>query len=286
MLLAMVDDLRVILVKLADRLHNMQTLDHHPDAKKRERIALETLNVYAPIADRLGIFKMKESLENECFRILYPSDYERITSELLGLREEQDFFITTARHLIETIIPPEIHISMISHRVKSPYSIYRKLQRKDYSYQNVADLYDLFAIRIVTDTVPHCYETLGIIHNAWSPIPKRFKDYIALPKENGYQSLHTTVIGIFPELRTQPTEIQIRTDAMHLHAELGVAAHFEYSEKGESTTSNESYWVTTIQNILKNMDEGGSFMNEMKMNVFSDQIFVFTPTGDVITLPR
>lgn len=286
MLLAMVDDLRVILVKLADRLHNMQTLEHHQDTKKRDRIALETLNIYAPIADRLGIFKMKELLENECFRILYPHEYEKITNELLALREEQDFFINTARHLIETIIPPEIHVSMISHRVKSPYSIFRKLQRKDYSYQNVADLYDLFAIRIVTDTVPHCYETLGIIHNAWSPIPKRFKDYIALPKENGYQSLHTTVIGIFPELRTQPTEIQIRTEEMHLHAELWVAAHFEYSEKGKSTPSNESYWVTTIQSIIKSMDEWGSFMNEMKMNVFSDQIFVFTPTWDVITLPR
>ena len=220
MLLAMVDDLRVIVVKLADRMHNMQTLDYHGDPKNRERIALETLNIYAPIADRLGIFHMKESLENECFRILHPEEYATITKELLELREEQDFFVNTATSVIRTIIPSNIPITAISHRVKSPYSIYRKLHRKDYSYQNVADLYDLFAIRIITDNVPHCYELLGIVHNAWSPIPKRFKDYIALPKENGYQSLHTTVVGIFPELRSQPTEIQIRTEAMHQHAEL------------------------------------------------------------------
>lgn len=220
MLLAMVDDLRVIVVKLADRMHNMQTLSYHADPKKRERIALETLNIYAPIADRLGIFHMKEGLENECFRVLHPEEYTMITKELLELREEQDFFVNTATSIIRTIIPPNISITAISHRVKSPYSIYRKLHRKDYSYQNVADLYDLFAIRIITDNVPHCYELLGIVHNAWSPIPKRFKDYIALPKENGYQSLHTTVVGIFPELRSQPTEIQIRTEAMHQHAEL------------------------------------------------------------------
>lgn len=220
MLLAMVDDLRVILVKLADRLHNMQTLDSHPDSKKRERIALETLNIYAPIADRLGIFHMKEALENECFRVLYPDDYGAITRDLLNLREEQDFFVNTATKLIHTITPANIPVTLISHRVKSPYSIYKKLQRKDYSYQSVSDLYDLFALRIITDSVPHCYELLGVIHNAWSPIPKRFKDYIALPKENGYQSLHTTVIGIFPEVRSQPTEIQIRTESMHQHAEL------------------------------------------------------------------
>lgn len=286
MLIAMVDDLRVIIVKLADRLHNMQTLDHHPDPAKRERIALETLNVYAPIADRLGIFEFKEALETECFRILYPIEHARITTELAGLTEEQDFFLTKARELIRSVIAPDVPIIDISYRIKSPYSIYKKLQRKEYSYTHTRDLYDLFAIRIITDDIRHCYEILGVLHNVFVPMPKRFKDYIALPKENGYQSLHTTVVGLFPEVRSQPTEIQIRTREMHRQAEVWVAAHFEYSESGKSKQSKDSYWVKTIKNIVDTEKDGGDFMSEMKVNVFSDQIFVFTPKADIITLPK
>lgn len=247
MLMAMVSDLRVILVKLADRLHNMKTLDHHPDPAKRERIALETLNIYAPIADRLGIFEFREALETECFRILYPEEYIRITTELASLREEQDFFIHKAREVIRGVISESVPILDISYRIKAPYSIYRKLSRKDYSYTHTGDLYDLFAVRIITDDVRHCYEILGVLHNVFVPMPKRFKDYIALPKENGYQSLHTTVVGLFPDLRSQPTEIQIRTPDMHIQAEVGVAAHFEYSETGASKKSKDSYWVQTIK---------------------------------------
>jgi GTP diphosphokinase / guanosine-3',5'-bis(diphosphate) 3'-diphosphatase len=246
MLIAMVDDLRVIIVKLADRLHNMQTLDHHPDPKKRERIALETLNIYAPIADRLGIFEFKEALETQCFRILYPEEYTRISMELAELREEQDFFLHKAKEIIHSVIH-DVPILDISYRIKSPYSIYRKLSRKDYSYTHTRDIYDLFAIRILTDDVRHCYEILGILHNIFIPMPKRFKDYIALPKENGYQSLHTTVVGLFPDVRSQPTEIQIRTQDMHRQAEIGVAAHFEYSESGKSKKSKDSYWVKMIK---------------------------------------
>jgi len=220
MLVAMVDDLRVIIVKLADRLHNMQTLEFHPDPKKRERIALETLNIYAPIADRLGIFDFKEMLETECFKNLYREDYEKIQKELEELREEQVFFINKAKSLIREVITDDIPIVDVSYRIKSPYSIYRKLKRKEYSYSHTRDLYDLFAIRIITDSVPHCYEILGILHNRFVPMPKRFKDYIALPKENGYQSLHTTVVGLFPEVRSQPTEVQIRTPSMHKQAEI------------------------------------------------------------------
>ena len=286
MFVAMVEDLRVIIVKLADRLHNMQTLDYHPDSKKRERIALETLNIYAPIADRLGIFHMKEMLETECFRILHPEAYVTITGELEDLREEQEFFLAKAKTVIREMIPENVPIRDISYRIKAPYSIYKKLSRKEYSYSHPRDLYDLFAIRIITDNIPRCYEILGVLHNVFVPMPKRFKDYIALPKENGYQSLHTTVVGLFPEVRSQPTEIQIRTPEMHIQAEIWVAAHFEYSETGASTKSQDSYWVKTIKGIVENAIEGKEFMSEMSVNVFSDQIFVFTPKGDIITLPK
>lgn len=286
MLIAMVDDLRVIIVKLADRLHNMRTLDFHPDPEKRKRIALETLNIYAPIADRLGIFSIKEQLETECFRILYPEDYTYIMGELSILRDEQKFFLSQVNDMIREIIDPKIPILDISYRIKSPYSIYKKLQRKGIEYNSVGDLYDLFAVRIITDNVRHCYEILGILHNVFTPMPKRFKDYIALPKENGYQSLHTTVVWLFPDLRSQPTEVQIRTESMHKQAEVWVAAHFAYSESGKSKISNESYWVSTIKEIVDENKENGDFMTDMRVNVFSDQIFVFTPHGDVVTLPK
>ncbi len=286
MFVAMVEDLRVIIVKLADRLHNMMTLDHHPDPKKRNRIALETLNIYAPIADRLGIFHMKEMLETECFRILNPIEYLEITKELEELREEQEYFLAKAKTVIREMIPESVPIRDISYRIKAPYSIYKKLSRKEYSYSHARDLYDLFAIRIITDSIPRCYEILGVLHNVFVPMPKRFKDYIALPKENGYQSLHTTVVWLFPEVRSQPTEIQIRTPEMHIQAEIWVAAHFEYSENGKSTKSKDSYWVKTIKWIVENAIEGKEFMNQMSVNVFSDQIFVFTPKGDIITLPK
>ncbi len=243
----MVEDLRVILVKFADRLHNMQTLHFHPKPEKRERIALETLNIYAPIADRLGVFYFKEALENECFRVLHPNEYEYITNELAKLETEQKIFLSETRNAIREILGNSLPVIDISHRVKSPYSIFKKISRKSIEYGDVHDLYDLFAVRIITDNVRHCYEALGILHNAFIPMPKRFKDYIALPKENGYQSLHTTVVGLFPELRSQPTEIQIRTQAMHEQAEHGVAAHFTYSETGKSGISKDSYWVETIK---------------------------------------
>lgn len=286
MFIAMVDDLRVIIVKLADRLHNMQTLVYHPDARKRERIALETLNIYAPIADRLGIFDFKESLETECFKNLHPEEYRDIQKELDELKEEQEYFLKKAQSVIREVIATHVPIIDISYRIKSPFSIYKKLSRKEYAYTHARDLYDLFAVRIITDNIPHCYEILGVLHNIFVPMPKRFKDYIALPKENGYQSLHTTVVGLFPEVRSQPTEIQIRTPEMHTQAEIWVAAHFEYSESGKSKSSKDSYWVKTIKSIVDETKWGIEFMSEMNMNVFSDQIFVFTPKGDIITLPK
>lgn len=284
MFFCMVDDIRIIFVKLADRLHNMRTLSHHPDPKKREKIALETLNIYAPIADRLGLFDFKSELETECFKTLHPIEAHQIIQELNELKESQDVFITQVESMIREIIWVHIPIYSISYRVKSPYSIFKKLDRKD--IWHVRDLYDLFAVRIITDNVRHCYEILGDLHSKWKPLPKRFKDYIALPKENGYQSLHTTVVWLISSNRTQPTEIQIRTREMHEHAEIWVAAHFEYSEKGGSVIANDVVWVREIKNILERWEDNAAFFNEMKTQVFDDQIFVFTPKGKVITLPR
>ena len=284
MFFCMVDDIRIIFVKLADRLHNMRTLSHHPDPKKREKIALETLNIYAPIADRLGLFDLKSELETECFKTLHPVEAHQIIEELDELKESQDIFIAQVESMIREIIWAHIPIYSISYRVKSPYSIFKKLDRKDIGH--VRDLYDLFAVRIITDNVRHCYEILGDLHSKWKPLPKRFKDYIALPKENGYQSLHTTVVWLISSNRTQPTEIQIRTREMHEHAEIWVAAHFEYSEKGGSVIANDVVWVREIKNILERWEDNTAFFNEMKTQVFDDQIFVFTPKGKVITLPR
>ena len=192
MFIAMSEDLRLILVKFADRIHNMRTLEFHPDIETRKRIALETLNIYVSIADRLGIFDFKELLETECFRVLYPVDYRNITDQLQEMKKEQDLFMKKATELLKSIFPDTIHIYEISSRIKSPFSIYKKMQRKGYEY--VHEIYDLFALRIITENIPNCYELLGLVHNKYTPVPKRFKDYIALPKPNGYQSLHTTVL--------------------------------------------------------------------------------------------
>ncbi len=283
MFIAMSEDLRLILVKFADRIHNMRTLEFHPDPEKRKRIALETLNIYVPIADRLGIFDFKEILETECFRVLYPEDFKRITDELSEMKVEQDLFLAKATEHLSILCPNSIHIYEISARIKSPYSIYKKMKRKGYEY--VVEIYDLFALRIITETIANCYELLGLVHNQYMPSPKRFKDYIALPKPNGYQSLHTTVLGLLPEFRRLPTEIQIRTLSMHHQAEMWVAAHFDYKENGSSTISRDIFWVQELKSLIDKIEDG-DFMGEMKTNVFDDRIFLFTPKGAVINLPK
>lgn len=286
MFIAISEDIRVVFVKLADRIHNMKTIDWHQKESTKERIAIETLNIYAPIADRLGIYDFKEILENLCFRYLYPKEYNEIKAELDLLKEEQKIFISKAKDIIYNTIPAHIPLIDVSYRIKSAYSIFKKTQRKD--YEKAKDLYDLFAIRIITDNIPHCYEILWEIHNKWSPISKRFKDYIAIPKENWYQSLHTTVLGVLSELRTQPTEIQIRTIDMHVQAEIWIAAHFEYSETGKSAISKDTYWVSEIKRIVDQSKEkeDTEFMSSMKLWLFDDRIFVFSPKWDVINLPK
>ncbi len=213
-------------------------------------------------------------LETECFRILYPEDFFKINKELDELSHDQEYFLEKVQYLLKELIQKHIPVYEISSRIKSPYSIYKKMQRK--GYEKVSDLYDLFALRIITESVPNCYELLGLIHSMYTPIPKRFKDYIALPKPNGYQSLHTTVIGMLNEYRRLPTEIQIRTLAMHRQAEIGVAAHFEYAESGKSHFAKDIDWVQELKSLLENTNDG-ELLGEMKTNVFEDRIFVFTP---------
>lgn len=289
MFIAISQDIRVVFVKLADRIHNMRTLEFHNDPKKIESISNETLNIFAPIADRLGIFDFKETLETLCFKNLYPEEYKKIQDELDSLKEEQRVFVARVKDIIYETVPDHVPIIDVSYRIKSPFSIYKKMQRK--GYEKVKDLYDLFAIRIITDNIPHCYEILWEIHNRWSPIPKRFKDYIALPKENWYQSLHTTVIWVLKEMWsavTHPAEIQIRTKDMHVQAEIWVAAHFQYSETGQSTVAKDMYWVSEIKKIVDQSkeQEDTEFMSTMKLGIFDDRIFVFSPKWDIINLPR
>lgn len=218
MFIAMADDLRVIFIKLADRLHNMETLIHHPKPDKRERIALETLNIYVPIAARLGLYNMKSSLEEECFKILHPKEHETLVHDLKELSDARAEFQNSAILEMHKLLEALDIAHNVDFRIKSPYSIYKKMQRK--GFEHPRDLYDIYGMRIVVPSVADCYRVLGEIHSMWHTLPYRFKDYIALPKPNGYQSLHTTIVGFLKNFTTQPTEIQIRTGDMHRRAEI------------------------------------------------------------------
>lgn len=281
MFVAMSEDIRVIFVKLSDRLHNMKTLKYHPKKEKQERIALETLNIYAPIADRLGLHKFKNMLDEECFKILFPNDYRQIKRELIDSDETMNSFQKNARVEIEKILKDTGIEYQVDFRVKSIYSIYKKLKRKNLS--KVSDLYDLYGIKILVKDVSDCYKTLWLVHSVWTPLPKRFKDYIALPKPNGYQSLHTTVVGLLKHHRQLPTEIQIKTFDMELRSSIWVAAHFEYKEKG-SKIAQDIDWVKQLKDLTENLGNN-EFMDSLKIDLFKDRIFVLTPRGDNINLP-
>ncbi|MDD3646194.1 MAG: RelA/SpoT family protein [Candidatus Gracilibacteria bacterium] len=282
MFVAMAEDLRVIFIKLSDRLHNMQTLRFHPSPEKRERIALETLNIYIPIADRLGLFQLKNALEEECFRNLEPDDYKKLSKELREMRESMESFSHSAEKEIKKVLEEGgINKYEVDYRIKSIYSIYKKMQKK--GLDSAKSLYDLFGIRIMVKNETQCYKVLGLIHKKWTPLPNRFKDYIALPKPNGYKSLHTTVIGLLKDFRKQPTEIQIKTFKMKEAADIGVAAHFEYKERG-SKVAEDIYWVKELKELTESL-ENNDFIDSLKIDVFKDRIFVFTPKGDLINLP-
>ncbi len=282
MFVAMAEDLRVVFIKLADRMHNMKTLKFHPKPEKRERIALETLNIYAPIADRLGLYHIKNSLEEECFKILEIDDYEKITRELSELKDSMDIFSKHAEKEIKKLLDKNwITDYEVDYRIKSVYSIYKKMQKKN--LDSIKWLYDLFWIRIIVNDETSCYKVLWLIHKLWTPLPKRFKDYIALPKPNGYKSLHTTVIWLLRDYRKQPTEIQIKTYEMKEFSDIWVAAHFEYKERW-SKVAQDIDWVKELKDLTWEL-ENNDFVNSLKIDVFKDRIFVFTPKWELVNLP-
>jgi len=282
MFVAMAEDLRVIFIKIADRLHNMETLKHHPKPEKRERIALETLNIYSPIADRLGLYGLKHALDEECFKILHPKEYDTIIAQLEDFSESRIAFKKNAKREIDALLKESWIKYKIDFRVKAVYSIFLKMQRKNYDH--IRDIYDIYGIRIIVKDVAECYRVLGMVHNKWTPIPKQIKDYIALPKPNGYQSLHTTVIWLIKQYRKLPAEIQIKTKKMKKYSELGMAAHFEYKEKG-SKIATDIDWVRELKELTDNVGNS-DFISSLKIDVFKDRIFVITPTGDTRNLPR
>lgn len=279
MLLSMVRDVRVIIIKFADRLHNMRTLEHVP-AKKRKLIALETRDVYAPLAHRFGIAKIKWELEDLVLKHLDEESYEMLNRKINQRRDQRERYI---RH-ITTPIKRELKKAkikaMVAGRAKHFFSIYNKMQTRNKPFE---EIYDLLAIRIIVDKIEECYYTLGIVHNLYMPIYDRFKDYIAMPKINGYQSLHTTVVG--PEGKM--VEIQIRTHLMHRTAEIGIAAHWIYKEgkKGDSELERHMIWLKQLVDQQMQEEDPADFMEQLKIDLFQDEVFVFSPKGDLYKLP-
>ncbi|WP_294185043.1 bifunctional (p)ppGpp synthetase/guanosine-3',5'-bis(diphosphate) 3'-pyrophosphohydrolase [uncultured Clostridium sp.] len=279
MLLAMADDIRVILIKLADRLHNMRTLKYLPVEKQREK-AKETFDIYAPLAHRLGMSKIKWELEDLAFRYINQNEYYFIVRKIAEKRVEREKYIQQIIKQLKENLKKSGIDAEIEGRPKHFYSIYRKMVKKN---KTIDQIFDLTAVRIIVDTVKDCYASLGIVHTIYKPIPGRFKDYIAMPKPNMYQSLHTTVIG--PQ--GKPFEIQIRTFEMHKTAEYGIAAHWKYKEgvETEDDIDKKLTWLREMLEWQKETSDAEEFMERFKIDLFSDEVFVFTPKGKVINLP-
>jgi guanosine-3',5'-bis(diphosphate) 3'-pyrophosphohydrolase len=280
MLIAMSKDIRIILIKLADRLHNIRTLEYMKE-DSRLRIARETLEIYAPLAHRLGIYWMKEELEDRAFRVLHPEVYAQIEERIAGTKKEREKYIGDVKsRLLSELQSRGLHCE-VTGRLKEAYSLYKKMQQQNLSIEQI---YDLIAFRVIVDgTTTTCYETLGIVHGLWKPVQGRFKDYIAMPKPNGYQSIHTTVIGPFGERM----EVQIRTQEMHRVAELGIAAHWKYKGDGSTRPSDEQKfaWLRQLLEWQQQLKDPNEFLETVRVDLFSDEVYVFTPKGDVQALP-
>jgi len=280
MLLAMVEDIRVIMVKLADRIHNMRTLGY-VNPERRERIARETIEIYAPIAHRLGMGKIRGELEDLAFQHLEPDAYQEILAAIENRRHTNEEFLNEIRQTVEAECRREGIPARIEARVKRPYSVFQKLRAQKITVDQV---YDLIALRIITDSVKNCYAALGVIHNQWRPIPGRIKDFIAIPRPNLYQSLHTSVVGP----HGQTFEVQIRTEEMHRIAEEGIAAHWKYKEgrKGPAADDQRIAWLRHLVEWQRDMQDPGEFMSTLKVDLYPEEVYAFTPRGKVLVLPR
>ncbi len=280
MLLAMVTDIRVVIVKLADRLHNMRTLASLP-REKQERIAQETIEIYAPIAHRLGMGKIRGELEDLSFRYIEPEAWADLEREIESRRAQNEEFLATIKRDVELNLARESIPARVDGRVKRAWSVYQKLKRQKIGLDQV---YDLLALRIITDSVKNCYAALGVIHNEWHPIPGRIKDFIAIPRPNLYQSLHTSVMGP----GGIAFEVQIRTDEMHRIAEEGIAAHWKYKEgrKGPTLDDNRVTWLRQLVEWQREIRDPGEFMSTLKVDLYPEEVYAFTPKGKVIVLPR
>ncbi len=285
MILAMANDLRVVLVKLADRLHNMRTLEFQLE-HKRQRIARETLEIYAPLASRLGIDWLKRELEDLSFMYLYPEEYRKLKEEVQRVVAARQDFIDEVIKILKEALAKEGITGRVLGRRKHLYSIFRKLERQNLGIDQLYLIYDIIGLRVIVKEVRECYEVLGLIHSLWRPIPGRFKDYISLPKPNMYQSLHTTVIG--PGGRQM--EIQIRTEEMDRIANEGIAAHWLYKEQkiisADSAKSHQFEWLKRLVELQKELQNPRDFIESLRMDLFPDEVYVFTPGGDIKVLPR
>jgi GTP pyrophosphokinase len=279
-LLAMARDVRVVLIKLADRLHNMRTLSHLSQEKQKE-IAKETLEIYAPLASRLGIYKLKWELEDLSFRYLEPHTYFELAKKIQKKRSERERILNEIKEVLQVALKEQGIKAEIQYRAKHLYSVHQKMERERIPFE---EIYDLLAMRIIVDETHTCYEVLGLVHSLFTPIPGRLKDYIAMPKPNMYQSLHTVVIG--PQ--GDPVEFQIRTWEMHKTAELGIAAHWRYKEgtKRDVELEQKLAWLRELLEWQKELTDSRQFMERVKVDLFSDEVLVFTPKGEVINLPQ
>ncbi|MDP3900717.1 MAG: RelA/SpoT family protein [bacterium] len=278
MFIAMAEDIRVIIIKFADRIHNLKTLDSLP-LEKQLRVANESMEIYGPIAGLLGIWHFKHQIEDLCFQYLHPEEYKKLEYKYAIEQkiENQQYIEKTKLILAPQLKEENINFEIIG-RFKSLHSIFLKMQRKDRKF---SEIYDVFALRIIVDTIADCYKTVGIIHSLWKPKSHRFKDYIALPKPNGYRALHTTVFGLTGKV----TEFQILTRTMYEESLYGIAAHW-YFKSQKPRLEQQPRWIQDILNIMRQTKDSEEFVSDIKLSVFKDRIFVFTPKGDVIDLPE